>query len=265
MCLTIGGASLPTKAHAQTHDRYIYEITAVNNKSNVSTVMHIFAADERAARENVVANGWRIIHIRQVSYKVVDSIDLGNFDGDTDNSSLGLNEPLVITDPALTNEELINSIMGTPQVSVPPVAATPPSTEPLQSSPNVAATSNVPRPEDLEYRLTIYFDFALNTPIITDEVKVAIEKLDKTGAYFLFANTDNVSVIPKNKKYRDNYQLSVQRGNSVKSLMVKSGINPANIHIVGLGALYPEVPNANSLGGTPKNRRVVIYGHKTGA
>ncbi len=72
-------------------------------------------------------------------------------------------------------------------------------------------------------------------------------------------HTDNVPVKnPRNKeKYEDNWGLSAFRAITVMRVLVRAGVNPGKIAIVGRGEHRPVVPNTDK--GAEANRRVEIY------
>ena len=246
--LIIGGANSSLAA-----ERNIYEIVAVNNASKVTTAFLVYAETERDAKENVALNGWKVLSIRQVTYRQSSAIPVQVGDDSpiiylqADNASESV--------PRLSDEDIIDSLLGSssPNASVDAEA---PSVIPLD------ALSLTPDSDLLEYLHTIYFHFSITTPTMTQTDNETLAKLPKEGIYYLFGHTDNVSVAP-NQLFKDNYDLSFKRAEAVKEIMKENGINPAKLITIGVGALYPAVENRSAADGTLQNRRVEIYGLRT--
>jgi len=253
--LIIGGVDL-----SLADKRNIYEVTAVNNTSKVTTVFQVYAGTERDAKENVALNGWTILGIRQITYRLNNAVPVQVGDGPVVYIGSGSKyDNKTDTASPITDEELIYSLLGSPSqnafISQQDIGAAPMrgDTDPLAMTPDS---------EQLEYLFTVYFSFSVFTPTLSEADNETIAKLPKEGTYYLFGHTDNVSVAP-NSLYSDNFELSFKRAETIKNIMTENGINPAKLITVGLGSLYPEVKNSSSAGGTLLNRRVEIYGLRT--
>ncbi len=67
----------------------------------------------------------------------------------------------------------------------------------------------------------------------------------------IVGHTDNIGPAAYNE------QLSVRRADSIKELLVKSGVDPSKITLLGMGERSPAAENSTPEG-RAKNRRVVI-------
>ncbi|MDR0454447.1 MAG: OmpA family protein [Deferribacteraceae bacterium] len=253
--LTIGGVNLSIAAK-----RNIYEITAENNTSKVTTLFQVYAENERDAKENIALNGWKILSIRQVTFRqntgavpiqVDDDPVMFMRTASPSGDKTGVSS-------SLSDEDIINSLLGS---SVQNASLTPKDAPPPMRG-NADILSITPDSDLLEYLYTIYFNFSIVTPVMNKTDNEAIAKLPKDGTYYLFGHADNVSVT-ENTMFKDNYELSFKRAEAVKKIMDENGINSAKLITVGLGALYPAVKNNSSADGTLQNRRVEIYGLRT--
>ncbi len=70
-------------------------------------------------------------------------------------------------------------------------------------------------------------------------------------------HTDNQPISRSKHRWKTNYELSVARAKSVAAYLRKSGVNPDNIAIKGLGSTKPLATNKTSKG-RALNRRVEI-------
>ena len=71
-------------------------------------------------------------------------------------------------------------------------------------------------------------------------------------------HTDNVPISKKNKKFKDNWDLSVARAVTVVRILInKYGIEPERIEAAGRSYYYPVAPNTTAAG-RAKNRRIEI-------
>ena len=69
-------------------------------------------------------------------------------------------------------------------------------------------------------------------------------------------HTDNIP-ISKGKPYSDNMELSFLRAKAVSSILVKSGISPERISVVGYGSTRP-IDSNETVSGRINNRRVEV-------
>ncbi len=258
--LITGGADL-----SFANERNIYEVVAVNNTSKITTVFQVFADTERDARENVALNGWKILSLRQVTYRQTSAVPVQVGDGPVVYMDIAPQQPDNTTarkdnaTPRLSDDQMIDSLLGapTPNASLGRGDA---GQAPMRG--DVDILSMTPDSDQLEYLYTIYFDLGIITPNMSAADNATLARLPKEGTYYMFGHADNVSVAP-NLLFKDNYELSFKRAEAVKGLMRANGINPAKLITVGLGALYPAVRNRSSADGTLQNRRVEIYGLRT--
>lgn len=262
--LIIGGAD------GFARERFIYEVTAKNNQSHVNTTLQVYAPDERAARENVMLNGWQVLSVKQITYRVVEAVPvrvgdapvvyvtIGGQSANADKSRLSAGES---GGGRVSDEELINSILGAPVpdtfTGLEPSAG---HSSHVQAQ-SVAMAALMPGSDQFVRLLTFYFDPGSVEPRITEADRMALAAFGKDEIYYLFGHTDDLPVV-KNSPFRDNYELSFMRAEAVKALLTSYGINPANINTVGFGSLYPAVENTPGPDGTRQNRRVEIYGHR---
>ncbi len=70
-------------------------------------------------------------------------------------------------------------------------------------------------------------------------------------------HTDNVPLSRKSKYMEDNWDLSVMRATSIVKLLIKNGVNPANLTAAGRSEYMPVAPN-NSPANKALNRRTEI-------
>lgn len=269
--LTIGGVD---NAFAQ-KQRYVFEVIAQNTVSKVTTTFQVYAENARDAKENVAANGWQILDVKQITfgsteiipvqlgsdsinYAVIDTPDSLLYDdgGATISATSKRTElPDDIIDIIL-RENNVESIYSNVYYIIP-------------SSGNITAggsqdmLAQIPGLnldlERLEHKITVYFDLGQLTPIISESDRQIIENLNNSLEYYIIGHTDNTKVIA-NDRYKDNYDISFKRAEAVRNILEQSGVNAENISTVGLGALYPAVENLP--GGTPANRRAEIYEYK---
>jgi len=115
-------------------------------------------------------------------------------------------------------------------------------------------------------RLPADITFAPGSAMITDQdsllflKRVAIiikEYLPKNVEIQIKGYTDNVPP-PKNSPYKDNWELSAARSLSVLKILIKNGVNPAQLSAAAYGPYHPIASN-NTPQGRAKNRRVEIW------
>jgi hypothetical protein len=232
VCLFIGGGSV----FAQ-QERYIFEVTAKNNSSRVSTVMRVFAQNSEEARAQVELNGWQVGLIKQLTFKKGDAYMIQV--GEEPVRYLPIEEA---EKSGLSDEELILSILGPP-----------PADEPLPLPAEEEAD------DKLLYVMTVYFPFGDIEPQITAAEREKFAAFDNASYYFLFGHTDNVRTAPLNKSYTDNFDLSFKRAEAVKRILTEYGLTPEKMSTVGFGATQPAADNRRSKSGTLENRRVEIF------
>ncbi|MDR2883987.1 MAG: OmpA family protein [Deferribacteraceae bacterium] len=268
--LSIGGV----EASFALEDRYMYEVVAVNNASKITTVFQVMAVNERDARENVAANGWSVLSIKQATFKIVTALPLIH-EPTGDEITAHLSDPNAgkgpdnLTNPLrMTDDELINSLLGAPNAAdlndnlnssglpTAQIAAGDGSGDPLQGDNDNLML--LPDSDRLQIIYVVYFNFGIITPTLSEADMNKLRALPQ-ASYYVFGHTDNVSV-SANAEYKDNYDLSFKRAEAVKGIMTSFGINPATIKTVGLGATYPAIKNNVGAPGTSENRRVEIYG-----
>jgi len=115
-------------------------------------------------------------------------------------------------------------------------------------------------------RLPADITFAPGSAMITDQdsllflKRLAIiikEYLPKNVEIQIKGYTDNVPP-PKNSPYKDNWELSAARSLSVLKILIKNGVNPAQLSAAAYGPYHPIASN-NTPQGRAKNRRVEIW------
>jgi len=115
-------------------------------------------------------------------------------------------------------------------------------------------------------RLPADITFAPGSAMITDQdsllflKRIAIiikEYLPKNVEIQIKGYTDNVPP-PKNSPYKDNWELSAARSLSVLKILIKNGVNPAQLSAAAYGPYHPIASN-NTPQGRAKNRRVEIW------
>jgi outer membrane protein OmpA-like peptidoglycan-associated protein len=85
------------------------------------------------------------------------------------------------------------------------------------------------------------------------------------GSYIMVAgHTDNVLWMP-GATFKNNYEFSLARADSVRKFFVSKGISPSRLSIVGYGETMPVATNETDEGRTANRRmELVIYGAKEG-
>ncbi|MCE5327683.1 MAG: OmpA family protein [Planctomycetaceae bacterium] len=78
---------------------------------------------------------------------------------------------------------------------------------------------------------------------------------------YIAGHTDNMPIAKPETKRRhpDNWYLSVHRSVAVQQGLVKAGLDPARIGVMGFSQYHPVVANAANDGGNQGNRRVEIW------
>ncbi len=78
---------------------------------------------------------------------------------------------------------------------------------------------------------------------------------------YIAGHTDNIPIKKPSTRRRHptNWYLSAHRAVEVQKQLVKSGLAPARIGVMGFGEYHPIAPNAAKQKGNPKNRRVEIW------
>lgn len=86
----------------------------------------------------------------------------------------------------------------------------------------------------------------------------AVLKKNPNIEILIEGHTDNVPIDPKNKKFRDNWDLSTARAVSVTRILVsKYKIRPERLSAAGRSMYYPVAPNTTAAG-RAQNRRIEI-------
>lgn len=117
----------------------------------------------------------------------------------------------------------------------------------------------LPDSPELEYLLTLNFDFAEIDPKLNEQLLYRLKVLPADKKYIIFGHADDV-VVGKNAIYKNNYTLSYMRAEEIKKLMAGNGVAADNIKTVGLGVKYPL---EDTKGSSLANRRAEIYGFRT--
>lgn len=253
--LIIGGVKGVFAAESYS-ERGVYAVTIENNSSKVKTVMTVFAESEQDANDHVALNGWTVIGVKRLSQEEAKAFDLSS-DGVSsvtpDNVEIKpLKDSGVLSDPNLKSaNDGTESTAGYPPI----VRRDNPSSD-VQDNLNLLPTS-----PDLEFIAVYHYDLGVIEPIRNPVNNGKISSLDKGGSYVVFGHADTVPV-GENASYGSNFELSYKRASFIKEIMVRAGIPADSIRTVGLGTTKPVVKNSE--GGSPANRRVEIYGFKSG-
>lgn len=78
---------------------------------------------------------------------------------------------------------------------------------------------------------------------------------------YVAGHTDDMNIVRPETKRRhpDNWYLSVHRSVAVQDALVKAGLNPARLGVMGFSQYHPVAANAANNGGNQTNRRVEIW------
>jgi chemotaxis protein MotB len=78
---------------------------------------------------------------------------------------------------------------------------------------------------------------------------------------YVAGHTDDIPIKKPatRRRHPTNWYLSVHRAVEVEKVLVKSGLEPGRIGVLGFGEYHPVALNAPSKKGNPKNRRVEIW------
>lgn len=98
--------------------------------------------------------------------------------------------------------------------------------------------------------------------VINDNLKASVQNLIKDikaspdHRIIIEGHTDN-EIPSTGKRYTDNIELSYLRANAIADLLVKNGVPPERISVIGYGDTRPADSN-NTVEGRAKNRRVEV-------
>lgn len=277
----------------------IFQVTIENNVSKVVTVMYVFAPTEENARENVSLNGWKVRGIKKLSDSEKAQITLSddglNSEGESKIVINSFDENIPAKDTKTKQQEPkksaepVGTNMGSAPLTLPadnltdmnkprdnasPDNTTDPlSAMPMESSQGSLGTAAekvsgkvaednleiLPDSPELEYLLTLNFNFAEIDPKLNEQLLYRLKELPVDRRYIIFGHADDV-VVGKNAIYKNNYTLSYMRAEEIKKLMAGNGVAADNIKTVGLGVKYPL---EDTKGSSLANRRAEIYGFRT--
>jgi outer membrane protein OmpA-like peptidoglycan-associated protein len=241
-------------------ERFIFEVTVKNVANHIGTTLRVFAKDEIEARQQVELNGWLIVSVKQITFRKSELVPvrIGNAPPVYVSVDSLSGEKIETPAPAetISDDELINSLLGPPTVDAP-------LPEPKNLVVPAGGGQMEPNSELLQYLFTIYFAFSLDEPIIEASEIDKINAINKSTVLYMFGHTDNVSVDRRTAPYSDNFELSFLRAEAVKKIFIAEGFNSDSIHTIGLGSMQPAVMNRTGKGGTLENRRVEVYSLRT--
>ena len=119
------------------------------------------------------------------------------------------------------------------------------------------------------------FTFAPGSDVVNANAQDALRKLVailKTPeaadfSVYVAGHTDDMRISRDStrRKHPTNWHLSVHRAIGVEKTLVKDGLSPARIAVMGFGEYHPIVPNKPGRKGAAANRRVEIWIVPTGA
>jgi chemotaxis protein MotB len=89
-----------------------------------------------------------------------------------------------------------------------------------------------------------------------DSVVSAINSQYADKDIFVFGHTDDAPI--KKSGWKDNFELSAQRGLTVVRYLVERGVSPSRVVACGAGKYRPRIPNSDD-SSRAKNRRVEIF------
>ena len=81
----------------------------------------------------------------------------------------------------------------------------------------------------------------------------------KTFAIYIAGHTDDIPIGKSYKRHPTNWYLSAHRAVGVQKSLVKAGMDPRRVVVMGFGEYHPIMPNKPDKKGNPKNRRVEIW------
>ena len=76
---------------------------------------------------------------------------------------------------------------------------------------------------------------------------------------YIAGHTDDVPIRAAVRKHPTNWYLSAHRAIGVQKVLVRAGLDPVRIGVMGFGEYHPVVPNKPGHKGNPANRRVEIW------
>ncbi|MCD4823413.1 MAG: OmpA family protein [Phycisphaerae bacterium] len=109
--------------------------------------------------------------------------------------------------------------------------------------------------------------FGLGSAVVNVDATKALAKLvkilntnDAKGfAVYVAGHTDNVPIRRVRRKHPTNWYLSVHRAVGVQKALVRAGLAPTRIAVMGFGEYHPILPNNPGKKGNKANRRVEIW------
>lgn len=76
---------------------------------------------------------------------------------------------------------------------------------------------------------------------------------------YIAGHTDDVPIRASHRQHPTNWYLSAHRAIGVQKVLVRAGLDPSRIGVMGFGEYHPVAPNKPGNKGNPANRRVEIW------
>lgn len=244
-------------------ERQKYKVIVTRPGKNITTQLRVFAENKEEARENVALNGWQILSIEEymepgsvqlrgaedgTSYKVnitkvgsgkVDPMgDVAVADGDSLQISL-MPGPCEKLSKVLYNGQ--ETSPSGPEYTIDSVTSDGYVVVVFDQNGTECADQGI-FSNNLKEIGAIYFDLGKFQKKLTDEEKQAVTSAMDKSVFVIIGHTDDVKVIP-NDKYKDNFQLSVERAQFTLNKLKEKGYKADTIKIIGLGPAFPAAPN----------------------
>jgi OOP family OmpA-OmpF porin len=148
------------------------------------------------------------------------------------------------------------AVLAPPPPPPPVVAAPPPPPVAVVAPPPAPVASVVPVTPKQMRVVTLESDtlFAFDSASPQGDLQTLTQRLGglrSVEAVQIVGHTDNTGPAAYNER------LSVRRADSIKELLVKNGVDPSKITVLGMGERSPAAENSTPEG-RAKNRRVVI-------
>ena len=258
-------------------ERTKYKVIVTRPGKNVTTQLRVYAEDAEEARENVALNGWQILSIEPYTpgdktvmrgteageaYKIsITTVGNGSTEP-ADNADVQAGDDLLITLKPGPCDKLSKLIYNGSEVEI---AGDSHTIEGIEKDGFLVAifeengsecSDNGILSKNLKELQVLYFALGKFQTELTSEESDMLKTLSKDHKYVIIGHTDDLKVTP-NKKFTNNFDLSVKRAQFISNILIGNEISDNNIKIVGLGPSFPAAPNKKE--GQPQNRRAVLY------